>query len=232
MTPEHAKRLLNALMDNVTKYESQFGLINLGGGQAQQGGTFNLGDLPQFGPNGAKSYLEMTDFKNIKAFTFDIDGVMTDGGILADLEGQLYRTFDAKDGFAVRMACLNGFPVGVITGGRSQSIRARFSSNGINPEDIYLGSRNKIEDFEDFCRRHNLKPEEVMYFGDDIPDIEVIRAAGIGVCPNDAVEEVKEAADIISDRPGGKACVREYMEKAMKAQGRWVFDAIAYKKKF
>lgn len=65
----------------------------------------------------------MTDFKNIKAFTFDIDGVMTDGGILADLEGQLYRTFDAKDGFAVRMACLNGFPVGVITGGRSQSIR-------------------------------------------------------------------------------------------------------------
>ena len=158
----------------------------------------------------------MTDFKNIKAFTFDIDGVMTDGGILADLEGQLYRTFDAKDGFAVRMACLNGFPVGVITGGRSQSIRARFSSNGINPEDIYLGSRNKIEDFEDFCRRHNLKPEEVMYFGDDIPDIEV----------------VKEAADIISDRPGGKACVREYMEKAMKAQGRWVFDAIAYKKKF
>ena len=55
MTPEHAKRLLNALMDNVTKYESQFGLINLGGGQAQQGGTFNLGDLPQFGPNGAKS---------------------------------------------------------------------------------------------------------------------------------------------------------------------------------
>ena len=157
---------------------------------------------------------------------------MTDGGILADLEGQLYRTFDAKDGFAVRMACLNGFPVGVITGGRSQSIRARFSSNGINPEDIYLGSRNKIEDFDDFCRRHNLKPEEVLYVGDDIPDIEVIRAAGIGVCPNDAVEEVKEAADIISDRPGGKACVREYMEKAMKAQGRWVFDAIAYKKKF
>ena len=94
----------------------------------------------------------MNDFKNIKAFTFDIDGVMTDGGILADLEGQLYRTFDAKDGFAVRMASLNGFPVGVITGGRSQSIRARFSTNGINPEDIYLGSRNKIEDFEDFCK--------------------------------------------------------------------------------
>lgn len=174
----------------------------------------------------------MTDLKDIKAFTFDIDGVMTDGGILADLEGQLYRTFDAKDGFAVRMACMNGFPVGVITGGRSQSIRARFRSNGISPEDIYLGSRVKIDDFEDFCKRHNLKPDEVMYFGDDIPDIDVIRVAGIGVCPNDAAQEVKEAADIVSERPGGKGCVREYIEKAMKAQGRWNFDSALYKKSF
>ncbi len=174
----------------------------------------------------------MTDLKDIKAFTFDIDGVMTDGGILADMEGQLYRTFDAKDGFAVRMACMNGFPVGVITGGRSQSIRARFRSNGISPEDIYLGSRVKIDDFEDFCKRHNLKPDEVMYFGDDIPDIDVIRAAGIGVCPNDAAQEVKEAADIVSERPGGKGCVREYIEKAMKAQGRWNFDSALYKKSF
>ncbi len=174
----------------------------------------------------------MTEFKDIKAFTFDIDGVMTDGGILADLEGQLYRTFDAKDGFAVRMASMNGFPIGVITGGRSQSIRARFSSNGIKPEDIYLGSRNKIEDFEDFCGRHGLKAEEVMYFGDDVPDVEVLRAAGVGICPSDAVEEAKEAADIVADVPGGKAFVRKYIEKAMKAQGRWNFDAILYKKIF
>ena len=171
-------------------------------------------------------------FKKIKAFAFDVDGVLTNGGILANLDGELFRTFDSKDGFGLRMASMHGYKIGIITGGRSESIRKRFITCGVVPEDVYLGSRDKIEDFEDFCRRHNLKPEEVMYFGDDIPDIEVIRAAGIGVCPNDAVEEVKEAADIISDRPGGKACVREYMEKAMKAQGRWVFDAIAYKKKF
>ena len=91
----------------------------------------------------------MTDLKDIKAFAFDIDGVMTDGGILADLEGQLYRTFDAKDGFAVRMANMNGYPVAVITGARSQSVRARFSGNGIPPEDIYLGSRDKITDFDE-----------------------------------------------------------------------------------
>ena len=84
------------------------------------------------------------DLLKIKAFAFDIDGVMTDGGILCDLEGQLYRNFDAKDGFAVRMATMNGYPVAVITGGRSGSIRQRFLSCGVPAEDIYLGSRDKI----------------------------------------------------------------------------------------
>ena len=172
------------------------------------------------------------DFKHIRAFTFDIDGVMTDGGILADLEGNLYRTFDAKDGFAVRMACMKGYPVGVLTGGRSQSIRNRFRTNGIAPEDIYLGSRDKMADFADFCRRHSLSPDEVMYFGDDVPDIGVLLATGIGVCPSDAAEEARQAADVISSRPGGKGVVREYMEKVMKERGDWEFDVALYKKMF
>jgi 3-deoxy-D-manno-octulosonate 8-phosphate phosphatase (KDO 8-P phosphatase) len=174
----------------------------------------------------------MTDFKDIKGFAFDIDGVMTDGGIMADLEGQLYRTFDAKDGFAVRMAAMNGFPVAVITGGRSQSIRARFKSNGIPPEDIYLGSRIKIDDLEDFCSRHSLEPSQVMYFGDDVPDVEVLAACGAGVAPSDAAQEAKDAADIVADIPGGKALVRHYMELVMKAQGRWTFNPRLYKKMF
>lgn len=174
----------------------------------------------------------MTDFKHIKGFAFDIDGVMTDGGILADLEGQLYRTFDAKDGFAVRMAAMNGFPVAVITGGRSQSIRARFRSNGIPPEDIYLGSRIKIDDLEDFCARHGMKLSEVMYFGDDVPDVEALEACGVGVVPSDAVLEARDAADIVSEIPGGKALVRHYMELVMKEQGRWTFDPRLYKKLF
>ncbi len=172
------------------------------------------------------------DFKKIKAFAFDVDGVMTDGGIFADLDGQLYRTFDAKDGFAVRMASMHGYPIGVITGGRSQSIRARFKGNGIEPEDVYLGSRDKIKDMDDFCRRHGIMPEDVMYFGDDVPDIACIVAAGIGVCPSDAAEDVKEYADIVADRPGGKACVRELIEKTMKIQGTWIFDVGTYEKKF
>mgnify|MGYP002859192478 CR=1 FL=1 len=169
---------------------------------------------------------------SIRAFAFDVDGVMTDGGILCDLEGQLYRNFDAKDGFGVRMATLNGYPVAVITGGNSGSIRRRFISCGVPPEDIYLGSRDKIRDFNHFCKKYGLAPEEVMYFGDDLPDIEVIEACGIGVCPSDAVEEVRQAADWVSDFPGGKGCIRDAFEKVMKAQGRWIFNVSGYKSKF
>ena len=170
--------------------------------------------------------------KNIKAFASDVDGVLTDGGILADLDGELFRTFDSKDGFAVRMATMAGYPVGIITGGRSESIRKRFLTCGVEAEDVYLGSRDKIEDFDDFCRRHGLNPEEVMYFGDDLPDIPVMQKCGCGVAPADAVEEVLAAAYYISPCAGGRRCVREAIERVMKLQGRWHLDVGLYKAKF
>lgn len=171
-------------------------------------------------------------FSKIKAFAFDVDGVLTDGGILADLSGELYRVFDSKDGMAIRMAVMKGYHMAIITGGRSESIRQRFGSCGIKPEDVYLRSRAKIEDFEDFCRRHGLEPDEVMYFGDDLPDIPVMTACGCGACPSDAVEEVKEIAGIISSKPGGKGCAREIIQMVMKEQGKWELDVQAYKKHF
>lgn len=170
--------------------------------------------------------------RSIKAFAFDVDGVLTDGGILADLHGELYRTFDSKDGMAIRMAMMKGYHLAIITGGRSESIRMRFRSCGIRPEDVYLGSRAKIEDFEDFCRRHSLSAGQVMYFGDDLPDIPVMEACGCGACPSDAVEEVKEVADIISSRPGGKGCARELIQKVMTLQGTWNLDVQEYKRHF
>lgn len=171
-------------------------------------------------------------FASIKGMAFDVDGVFTDGGILCDLSGELYRTFDAKDGFGIRMATLKKYPTGIITGGRSASIIARFKSCGIPATDVYLGSRDKIEDFEDFCKKHNLKAEEVLYIGDDLPDIPVMEICGIAVCPCDAVEEVKNAADYISPYPGGKGCVREAVENVLKAHGDWAFDVKGYKAKF
>ena len=170
--------------------------------------------------------------QGIKAFAFDVDGVLTDGGILATLDGELLRTFDAKDGFALRMASMRGYHLAIITGGRSESIRKRFRTCGIKEEDVYLGSRAKIEDFTDFIQRHGLKAEEVMYFGDDLPDIPVMQACGCGACPSDAVEEVRETADWISEYPGGRGCVRSGIEMVMKIQGQWILDVQDYKRKF
>ena len=170
--------------------------------------------------------------RKIKAFTFDVDGVFTDGGILATADGDLFRVFDSKDSFGLRMAYMKGYHVGVITGGVSESIRKRFRTCAVPEENIYLGSRAKIEDFEHFCSKYSLSPDEVMYLGDDLPDIPVMTACGYGVCPSDAVDEVKAIADYISTRPGGKGCVRGVIEMVMKLQGKWELDVEDYKKKF
>lgn len=174
----------------------------------------------------------MTDIKDIKAFCFDVDGVFTNGGVLCDLHGELYRTYDAKDGFALRMASMNGYHLGIITGGRSKSIVARFLTSGINEADIYLGSRNKEEELMDFCKAHDLKPSDVLFIGDDLPDLTIFNVCGVSACPSDAVNEVIEAADIVSSRPGGHGCIREILEMVMKAQGKWSFDVGLYKKLF
>lgn len=172
------------------------------------------------------------DFSKIKAFTFDVDGVFTNGGVFCDLQGELYRTFDAKDGFAIRMACMNGYPVGIITGGRSVSIRERFRTSGVPTDDVYLGSRDKVEDFDRFCRRHGLQRDEVLFIGDDIPDIPVLAVCGCAACPSDAVPEVRETCDFISDCPGGRGCVRQVVETVMKSLGTWNFNVAEYKRRF
>ena len=168
----------------------------------------------------------------IKAFAFDIDGVATDGGVFCNSEGDLLRTYDAKDGFAIRMAVMQGFPVAVITGGSSESIRKRMATSGVLPDDVFLHCRDKREQFQTFCQRYRLRPHEVMFFGDDVPDIGCLLLSGCGVCPADAVEEVKEVADWVTDHPGGRGCLREAIEATLRAQNKWVFDAQAYKKKF
>ena len=171
-------------------------------------------------------------FRSIKAVAFDIDGVLTDGGILALADGDLLRIFDAKDSFGVRMAKMNGLHTAIITGGNSESIMKRFSVCGVDKEDIYLHSRIKIRDFNDFCQRHLLKPEEVMYFGDDLPDVAVLKACGIGVVPADAAQEAKDAADFISPFNGGHGCVRNTVELVLKAQGRWHLDDELYNRMY
>lgn len=166
----------------------------------------------------------MTRFEDIKAFAFDVDGVFTDGLVLAMPDGDLLRQFNSKDCFGVRTAVDNGFPCAFITGGVSPSLLHRAHSLGIGDENLYMLSKNKAEDLLHFCRRNGLEPSQVAFVGDDIPDIPAIELAGLGVCPSDAVAEVRSAADWVSQFPGGRGCVRDLIESVLKPQGKWLFD--------
>lgn len=163
-------------------------------------------------------------FSNIKAFAFDVDGVFTDGSVLALPNGDLLRTYNSKDCFGVRTAADNGYPVAIITGGCSESLIHRSRSLGVKDKDIYQLSKNKLPDFLHFCKEYGLKPEEVAFVGDDIPDIPVLKVAGLSVCPADAVAEVKDVCKYISPYGGGRGCIRDLIEKVLKPQGNWKFD--------
>ena len=158
--------------------------------------------------------------KNIKAFIFDVDGVFTDGKIYLEPRGEFVRAVDMKDGYAVVYALKQGYIIGIISGGNSQAVRKRFEYLKIT--DIYLNSRDKKSDFEDFYFKYDLKPENILYMGDDIPDFEPMKLAGLSTCPADAVEEIKAIADYISTFPGGHGCVRDVIEQVLKLQGKWI----------
>lgn len=180
--------------------------------------------------------MEMTELEkiylNIKAFAFDVDGVMTDGTVLAMPGGELLRTFNAKDAFAMRMAQMKGYRMACITGGHSKTITERLKMSGFKEEDVYLAANVKIRAFNDFCQKYELRPEQVMYFGDDVPDIPVLKACGCGICPSDAVQEVKDVADYISPYAGGKCMIRNTLETVMRLQGTWVLDLDVYDKTY
>jgi 3-deoxy-D-manno-octulosonate 8-phosphate phosphatase (KDO 8-P phosphatase) len=159
--------------------------------------------------------------KEISSFVFDVDGVLTNGDILASETGELLRTFNIKDGYALQLAVKRGYPVCIISGGRGQAMQKRFENLGI--KEIFLGVGNKVEVFEEFLQRNALKAEEVLYMGDDLPDLEVMKLVGLPVCPNDASEEIKAIAHYISPYTGGKTAVRDIIEKVLKVQGKW-FD--------
>lgn len=174
----------------------------------------------------------MTDWKKIRAFTFDIDGVLTDGGLLAAGKGEFLRLFNAKDSFAIRAALMKGYKIGVFTGGHGDGIMDRMRTAEVPEEDVYVSCRGKIKIWEGFCAKHGLKPEEVLFIGDDIPDLQVMRAAGIGAAPADAAKDVLYEADYICEVGGGKGCIRELVEKVMRASGTWNFPDEVFEKIF
>lgn len=162
----------------------------------------------------------LSKLNKIKAFVLDIDGVLTDATIHVTETGEQLRRFNVKDGYAMQFAVKKGYIFCVISGGRSISSTLRLQSLGIT--DVHLGITQKLEVYNKFMLQHKLQPENVIYMGDDIPDISVMKAAGLSACPIDAVEEVKEISDYISPKKGGEGCVRDIIEKVLKIQDNWV----------
>jgi 3-deoxy-D-manno-octulosonate 8-phosphate phosphatase (KDO 8-P phosphatase) len=157
--------------------------------------------------------------KEIKAFAFDIDGVLTKGDVLVNEEGQMLRSVNIKDGYAMQHAVKQGYPIAIISGGKSEGMRKRFEGLGL--QHIYLGQDHKEAAFADFLSKVNLQPQQVAYMGDDMPDLPLIQQVGLGCCPKDAAIDIKDIAQYISPNNGGEACVRELIERVMKIQNTW-----------
>lgn len=157
---------------------------------------------------------------NITTFIFDVDGVLTNGKVLITSQGEMYREMDTKDGYALKCALVQGYKVCIISGGTNEGVRNRLKALGIY--DIYLGAHHKQEPFEDLMDSYDLKPEEILYMGDDVPDIVVMEQVAVAACPNDAVSDVKEIANYVSHKKGGEGCVREIIEQTLRVQGKWL----------
>ncbi len=166
----------------------------------------------------------MSNFKEelgkVSAFVFDVDGVLSNAKLYLHPENYLMRSMNIKDGYAIQYAIRKGYPIGIITGGNSEAVETRFTNLGI--KDIYLRSRNKMQDLADFLSKYELKPENILYMGDDLPDYLVMKEIGFPTCPSDAVEEIKSISIYISDKAGGEGCVRDVIEQVLRLQGKWM----------
>jgi 3-deoxy-D-manno-octulosonate 8-phosphate phosphatase (KDO 8-P phosphatase) len=166
----------------------------------------------------------MKNFKEqlhqVKAFAFDYDGVFTNSIVLIHPSGELLRTSNTRDGYAVHKAIQEGFPIAIISGGKSESVRERFRALGIT--DIYLGVTDKVEALEDFRYKYGFELNEIVFMGDDLPDFEVMKRVGFPTCPADAAPEIIGISSYISNFSGGKGCVRDVIEQVLKLKGRWM----------
>ncbi len=158
-------------------------------------------------------------FKQVKLLLLDVDGVLTVGEIIYTDSGEQIKCFDSKDGLGLRLLMDHGIHVGIITGRRSQALIKRCENLGIDL--IFDGVKDKIKALEAIICRFNIELSDVAYMGDDLPDLGVMKKVGIGICPADAVPEVREHADIITKSPGGRGAVREVCESILKAKGYW-----------
>ena len=159
---------------------------------------------------------------NIKAFVFDVDGVLTNGGLIIHPDGKFIRQMNAKDGYAIKLAIKQGYTIGVITGGREQNIKIRLENLGI--KEVFLGIHDKLPVLKKFLKNNNLKKENIIYMGDDIPDLKALQHVGLSCCPSDAAIDVQKICNYISPKRGGEGCVRDIIEQTLRLTNKWNLD--------
>lgn len=166
------------------------------------------------------------DLQRIKAIIFDVDGVLSAETITLSSDGEPLRTVNIKDGYAIQLAVKMGLRIVILTGGTTEAVRLRYQRLGV--EDIYMGCAVKIRTYEDLLAKYQLKDDEVMYMGDDVPDLEILRRVGCPVCPADACGDVKESCIYVSPFRGGYGCGRDVIEQTLRAQGHWLSSERAF----
>lgn len=171
----------------------------------------------------AESYKEIMN--GITTFILDVDGVLTDSSVHITSTGEMLRTMNIRDGYAMKAAVESGYNLCIISGGSNDGVRIRLKNLGIT--DIHLAAPDKVETFKEYIDLNNIDPMQVLYMGDDIPDYHVMKLVGLPCCPQDASPEIKELSKYISHKNGGRGAVRDVIEQVMKVQGKWMnyFDA-------
>ncbi len=166
-------------------------------------------------PKSYKAYL-----KDITTFVFDIDGVLTDGTLLITGSGEQLRKMGVSDGYALKTAVDKGYRVCVISGGINKGVKERLKSLGVS--DMYLSTQDKAEALREFLDLYDIAPKNVMYMGDDIPDLHAMSLVGLATCPQNAAPEIKAISKYISHKSGGDGCVRDIIEQVLKVRGEWL----------
>lgn len=158
-------------------------------------------------------------FEPIKVFVFDIDGVLTDGMLHVQEDGELLRRMNIKDGYALQLAIKKGYRVWVISGGRTEAARNRLHRLGV--QEVHIAVADKPGLLQELMRKEHYQPAQLLYMGDDMPDLKAMQLCGLRTCPEDAVAEIRETAQYISPLKGGYGCVRDVIEKVLKINGHW-----------
>lgn len=161
----------------------------------------------------------LENFRKIKHFIFDIDGVLTNGSLILQADGQFLRTMNIKDGYALQLAVKKGYSVSIISGAKGEVLKNRFLGLGIT--DVHLGISEKLQTLMKISDERAVELSFTLYMGDDMPDLEVMQTIFLPCCPADACDEVKEISKYISPKNGGDGCVRDVIEKVLKLNGNW-----------